>query len=89
MVDLIRGSFSETTIDNLKLGAKKPPMPFSACAVVECSVSYFLVFTQCRLLPCHEQPFEAKAKQFYHDYQVIVAAGSRSRHRRGSLAPGI
>ena len=28
-LDLIRGSFMETTIDNLKLGAKKPPMPFS------------------------------------------------------------
>ena len=28
-LDLIRGSFLETTIDNLKLGARKPPMPFS------------------------------------------------------------
>ncbi|MFH1994362.1 MAG: GIY-YIG nuclease family protein, partial [Nitrospinota bacterium] len=28
-LDLIRGSFSETTIDNLKMGAKKPPLPFS------------------------------------------------------------
>ncbi len=28
-LDLIRGSFSETTIDSLKLGAKKPPLPFS------------------------------------------------------------
>jgi hypothetical protein len=28
-LDLIRGSFSETTVDHLKLGAKKPPLPFS------------------------------------------------------------
>src|SRR5690606_27678738 len=28
-LDLIRGSFSETTVDNLKMGAKKPPLPFS------------------------------------------------------------
>jgi len=28
-VDLIRGNHLETAIDNLKLGAKKPPMPYS------------------------------------------------------------
>lgn len=28
-LDLIRGNLAETTIDNLKMGAKKPPMPFS------------------------------------------------------------
>ena len=28
-LDLIRGGFTETTVDNLKQGAKKPPMPFS------------------------------------------------------------
>jgi hypothetical protein len=27
-LDLIRGAFMETTVDYLKLGAKKPPMPF-------------------------------------------------------------
>lgn len=27
-LDLIRGAFAETTVDNLKLGAQKPPMPF-------------------------------------------------------------
>jgi hypothetical protein len=28
-LNLIRGAFMETTVDNLKLGAKKPPFPFS------------------------------------------------------------
>src|SRR5260221_10588401 len=28
-LNLIRGSFLPTTVDNLKLGAEKPPMPFS------------------------------------------------------------
>src|SRR5207237_4174646 len=28
-LDLIRGSFLPTTVDNLKLGAHKPPMPYS------------------------------------------------------------
>jgi len=28
-LDLIRGTFQATTVDNLKLGAKRPPFPFS------------------------------------------------------------
>ena len=28
-LDLIRGAFMPTSVDNLKLGAQKPPMPFS------------------------------------------------------------
>ena len=28
-LDLIRGSFMPTSVDNLKLGVQKPPMPFS------------------------------------------------------------
>ena len=28
-LDLIRGSFSDSVVDNLKLGSKKPPLPFS------------------------------------------------------------
>ena len=27
-LNLIRGTFAETTVDNLKLGVKKPPLPF-------------------------------------------------------------
>src|SRR5690625_507233 len=28
-LNLIRGSFAETSVDDLKMGAKKPPLPFS------------------------------------------------------------
>ena len=28
-LNLIRGAFQAATVDNLKLGAKKPPMPYS------------------------------------------------------------
>lgn len=32
-LDLIRGSYLETTVDELKLGAEKPPMPYSICEI--------------------------------------------------------
>ncbi|GAB4975366.1 hypothetical protein MAHJHV55_54020 [Mycobacterium avium subsp. hominissuis] len=28
-LDIIRGAYAATQIDNLKLGAKKPPFPYS------------------------------------------------------------
>ena len=54
-LDLIRGAFLETTVDNLKLGAKKPPMPFSDARLLNVLVAYFLVFAECRFLSRHEK----------------------------------
>lgn len=34
-LDLLRGGFAETTVDELKMGAKKPPMPYSDKPVEE------------------------------------------------------
>jgi hypothetical protein len=44
-LDLIRGSFSETTVDNLKMGAKNRLCHFHMLHCSKCSESYFLVFT--------------------------------------------
>lgn len=74
-LDLIRGSFSETTIDNLKLGAKKPPLPFSHAPLLNV-LSHTLWFLP-TVASCHAMKNLLKQKQnkFYHDYKVIVAAG--------------
>ncbi len=37
-LDLIRGGFLPTSIDNLELGAEKPPMPFSDVRSRACCV---------------------------------------------------
>jgi hypothetical protein len=73
---LIRGSFSETTIDNLKLGAKKPPMPFSHIPLLNIlSHTFWFLPT---VASCHAMANLLKQKQnkFYNDYVVIVAAGA-------------
>jgi hypothetical protein len=62
-LDLIRGSFAETSIDNLKLGAKKPPLPFSHAPLIKCFAAYVLVFAERCSLFCHEKPVGATAKQ--------------------------
>lgn len=75
-LDLIRGSFAETTIDNLKLGAEKPPMPFSDARLLN-ALSHTFWFLP-TVASCHAMNnlFKQKQNKFYHDYTVIVAAGS-------------
>lgn len=75
-LDLIRGALMETTIDNLKLGAKKPPMPFSDTRLLNV-LSHTLWFLP-SVASCHAMRnlLAQKQNRFYHDYRVIVAAGS-------------
>lgn len=75
-LDLIRGAHLETTIDNLKLGAEKPPMPFSHTRLLNLlSHTFWFLPT---VASCHAMRnlLEQKQNAFYNDYTVIVAAGS-------------
>jgi hypothetical protein len=71
-LDLIRGSFLETTVDNLKLGAKKPPMPFSDARLLNV-LSHTLWFLP-SVASCHAMKslLIQRQNKFYHDYKVIV-----------------
>jgi hypothetical protein len=75
-LDLIRGSFSETTIDNLKLGAKKPPLPFSHTPLLNLLSHTFWFLPS--VASCHAMKnlLVQKQNKFYHDYEIIVAAGT-------------
>ena len=86
-LDLIRGSFLETTIDNLKLGAKKPPMPFSDTRLLNVlSHTFWFLHT---VASCYAMRnlLAQKQNKFYHDYKVIVAAGSSAGIGAAALAP--
>ncbi len=77
-LDLIRGSFAETTIDNLKLGAKKPALPFSDTRLLNVlSHTFWFLPT---VASCHAMKNLLGQKQntFYHDYAVVVAAGTEA-----------
>lgn len=73
---MIRGSHMETTLDNLKLGAEKPPLPFCDTRLLNVlSHTFWFLPT---VAACHAMKNLLKQKQnlFYHDYAVIVAAGN-------------
>lgn len=77
-LDLIRGSFSETTVDNLKMGAKKPPLPFSHAPLLNVLNHTFWFLPT--VAACHAMANLLKQRQnkFYHDYRVVVAAGTQA-----------
>lgn len=74
-VDLIRGSYLETTVDELKLGAEKPPMPYSDTRLLNV-LSHTLWFLP-NVASCYAMANLLKQKQntFFHDYHINVCAG--------------
>lgn len=74
-LDLIRGAYLPTSLDNLKLGAQKPPLPFSDVRLLNV-LSHTLWFLP-SVSSCYAMRnlMAKRQNKFYHDYQVIVAAG--------------
>lgn len=74
-LNLIRGSYLETTLDDLKLGAKKPKFPFSDVTLLGV-LNHTLWFLP-NVASCYAMANLLKERQnkFYHDYTVVVAAG--------------
>lgn len=77
-LDIIRGAHSASDIDELKLGAKKPPMPYSDTRLLGI-VNHSFWFLP-RVSSCFAMANLLKQKQnvFYHDYTINIAAGSKA-----------
>jgi hypothetical protein len=86
-LDLIRGSFSETTIDNLKLGAKKPPLPFSHAPLLNVLSHTFWFLPKVASCYAMRNLLKQKQNKFYHDYEVVVAAGTSAGIGMAALPP--
>ncbi len=86
-LDLIRGAFMATTVDNLKLGAQKPPMPFSDTRLLNILSHTFWFLPS--VASCHAMRnlMMMKQNRFYHDYEVIASAGSEAGIGVSALQP--
>jgi hypothetical protein len=86
-LDLIRGAFMPTSVDNLKLGAQKPPMPFSDVRLMNVLSHTFWFLPSVASCRAMSNLLEKKQNRFYHDYKVIVAAGSAAGIGVAALPP--
>jgi hypothetical protein len=86
-LDLIRGSYAETTVDNLKLGAQKPPMPFSDARLLNLLSHTFWFLPS--VASCHAMKnlVEKRQNKYYHDYTVVVAAGTDAGIGAAAIPP--
>ena len=86
-LDLIRGSYLETSVDELKLGAQKPPMPYSDTRLL--SVLSHTLWFMPNVASCYAMAnlLAQKQNSFYHDYKVNVCAGSQAGIGVAALDP--
>lgn len=86
-LDLIRGSYLETTKDNLKLGAKKPPFPFSDFRLLNQLNHTFWFLPNVASCYAMKNLLTENHNRFYHDYKIIVAAGNKAGLGVNALKP--
>lgn len=86
-LDLIRGSFSETTVDHLKMGAKKPPLPFSHAPLLKVLNHTFWFLPTVAACNAMANLLKQRQNKFYHDYTVVVAAGTQAGIGANALPP--
>lgn len=77
-LNLIRGAYLPTAEEALKLGAEKPPMPFSDVNLL--GALTHTLWLMPNVASCYAMANLLKAKQntFYHDYTVNIAAGTQA-----------
>ena len=85
-LDLIRGSHLPTEKDNMKLGVK-PPMPYNDARLL--SVLTHTLWFLPNVASCFAMANLLSEKQntFYHDYKVIVCAGTSAGIGLDALVP--
>ncbi len=87
-LNLIRGGYLPTSIDDLKLGQdKRPPMPFSDTRLLNV-LSHTLWFLP-NIASCFAMAnlLSQKQNRFYHDYKVVVCAGTAAGIGLDALRP--
>ncbi len=86
-LDLIRGELKEQMVDNLKLGAQKPPMPFSHTSLLNVlthTVWYLPGVASCFAM---RNLLRERQNTFYHDYIVNTCAGAGAGIGAAALEP--
>ena len=77
-LDLIRGAYAPSDIDNLKLGAQKPVLPYSDVRLLHLLTHTFWFLPSVASAYAMKNLMRQRQNRFYHDYKIIVAAGSRA-----------
>ncbi len=86
-LDLMRCSYLETTVDELKLGAKKPALPFADSRLL--NVLQHTLWFLPNVASCYAMAnlLADRKNTFYHDYRINVCAGTEAGIGAAALEP--
>jgi hypothetical protein len=86
-LDIIRGAYSATQVDNLKLGAKKPPFPYSDVRLLPYLNHSFWFLPSVASCDAMANLLAEKQNVFFHDYDVLRVAGPGAGVGLAALPP--
>ena len=86
-LDLIRGSYLDSAVDDLKLGSKKPPMPYSDTRLLNVLSHTFWFLPNVASCFAMYNLLMQRQNAFYHDYTINVCAGPSAGIGVAALAP--
>lgn len=86
-LDLIRGAYKGTTIDDLKLGPQKPVLPFKDTGLLSLLSHTFWFLPSVASCFAMRNLLAKKNNTFYHDFNIVVCAGAGAGIGAASLPP--
>ncbi len=86
-LDLIRGTYTDNIITELKQGKEKPPMPFSDSRLLSYLQHTYWFLPSVAACKAMAALLKKRANRFFDDYEVIVAAGNEAGMGAKAVAP--
>ena len=86
-LDRIRGAYTEDIVSDLKLRTERPPMPFSHAPLLQVLSHTFWFLPSVAACHAMRNLLAERQNRFYHDYRVVVAAGSEGGIGVEALGP--
>jgi hypothetical protein len=86
-LDIIRGSYAPTQVDNLRLGSQRPPFPYSDVRLLPYLQHSFWFLP--KVAACHAMAnlLAEKHNTFWHQYTSLVVAGASAGVGLDALPP--
>ncbi len=86
-LDIIRGSYAPTQVDNLKLGSQRPPFPYSDVRLLPYLQHSFWFLPN--VAACHAMAnlLAERHNTFWHHYKVLTVAGTSAGIGLDALPP--
>ena len=77
-LNLLRGALKETSVDNLELGAERPPFPFDDVNLLKILTHTLWYLPSVAACYAMKELIAQRQNIFYQDYEIVVAAGERA-----------